>query len=432
MSSRAHESGARLRKTMACFKPWLAAVLVLRAPGTTPTSKHARERGQVLPLVAVCLTVLMGFAGMSVDVGSLQYDQRQQQTAADGAAVGGAEALKSSTTGCPNSSLASSAAIADAAENGFTNGSGGVTVTTTNPIPNGPFSGNSCAVEVRISAPHPTFFSKLFGLSGGETTQAVAALVGDNAGCIYLLSTTTSSNLSSVNINAPHCGMIMNYSGSENLSNSTLALGAITYAGTAPNISGATFPNATPAPALITADPCPDIAGCAYLANAPPSTSSCPNSGSYSNTTLSYGCYTSMDLTGNVALNPGTYVINGQFHLNGATVTGTGVTIYMTANVSDTNFSSANLTLSAPTTGSTAGVLFYRVPSQTSSIDMSNCTCNLSGLEYFPTTQVNYSGSGGGYSVLVFGSANFSTSQALDLGGPAAGQSIVRQVVLAQ
>ena len=88
------------------------------------------------------------------------------------------------------------------------------------------------------------------------------------------------------------------------------------------------------------------------------------------------------DLTGTVTLNPGLYVINGQFHLNGATVTGNGVTIYMTANVSDTNFSNATLTLSPPTTGSTAGVLFYRVPSQTSALDFSTCTCNLSGLEY--------------------------------------------------
>ncbi len=422
--------------------PWPATALAgrfLLIPKASPRSPHAGERGQVLPLFAVCIMVLMGFAGMSVDVGSLQYDQRQQQTAADSAAIGGAQALVSSPRGCPEWTMANAAAIADAAKNGFTNGSGGVTVTTTNPITSGPFSGNSCAVEVQISAPHPTFFSKFFGLSGGETTQAVAELAGENAGCIYLLSTTATSDLTNANIDAPKCSIIINSSGSPNMSNSTIAAAAITYAGTAPNISGTTFPIATPVPALVAADPCPEIAGCAYLANNPPSTSSCASGGNFSNTTLNYGCYASLTLSGTVTLNPGLYVINGQFHLNNATVTGNGVTIYMTANVSDTNFSNANLTLSPPTAANvvpstlyTEGVLFYRVPSQTSALDFSTCTCNLSGLEYFPATQVNYSNSGGGYSVLVFGNANFSTSHALDLGNPPLGQTLVRQAVLAQ
>lgn len=74
----------------------------------------------------------------------------------------------------------------------------------------------------------------------------------------------------------------------------------------------------------------------------------------------------------------------------------------MTNSVSDTNFSNATVTHSPPTIGNTAGVLFYRVPSQTSALDFSTCTCNLSGLEYFPMSQVNYGNSGGGYSVMVF------------------------------
>jgi hypothetical protein len=131
-------------------------------------------------------------------------------------------------------------------------------------------------------------------------------------------------------------------------------------------------------------------------------------------------------------MSPGPYTINGQFHVNNATVTGSGVTIYMTQNVQDTNFSGANLTLSAPTTGNTAGVLFYRVPTQSSALDLSTCTCNFSGLLYFPTTQVNYSNAGGGYTVLVFGSANFSTSKTIDLGSAPVGKSLVSQAVVAE
>lgn len=118
--------------------------------------------------------------------------------------------------------------------------------------------------------------------------------------------------------------------------------------------------------------------------------------------------------------------------MNGARVTGSGVTIYMTANVSDTNFSNANLTLSAPTTGSTQGVLFYRVPSQSSALDLSTCTCALTGLLYFPKTQVNYSNTGDYYTILVFGNANFSTSKGLDFATPPVAQALVPRAVLAQ
>jgi hypothetical protein len=104
----------------------------------------------------------------------------------------------------------------------------------------------------------------------------------------------------------------------------------------------------------------------------------------------------------------------------------------MTSNVQDTNFSSSNLTLSPMSTGNTAGVLFYRNPAQSSALDFSTCTCTLGGLLYFPTTQVNYSNTGSSYSVLVFGSANFSTSHGLDFGPPPVGQSLISQAVVAE
>jgi hypothetical protein len=374
----------------------------------------------------------MGFAGMAVDLGFLEYNLRQQQSAADGAAVGGAEALLYGT-GCPNQTAAQAGAITDAAKNGFTNGAGLVTVVAHNPPATGALTSNNCAVQVQIFSPHATFFTKLFGMTGNETTQATAMLAGVNSGCIYLLSLTAVSDFSNSHVVAPNCQIYMNASGSSNLSTSSIDAQAISYGGAAPNISGATFAEATPAPAPLIRDPCPNIPGCAYLANNPPSTSTCTaGSNNYSNTTLQPGCYSTLSLSGNITLNPGVYVINGQFHLNGATVVGNGVTFYLTSNVQDTNFSNAILTLSPPTSGNTTGVLMYRNPAQSSALDFSNCTCTLSGLEYFPTSQVNYSSSGGGYSVLVFGNANFSTSHAIDFANPPLGQTLVKDVVLAE
>jgi len=391
---------------------------------------HAGQKGQILPLIALSLATLMGFAGIGVDVGYLEYRQQTQQAATDAAALGGAQALLHA--GCPNSTAAANAAYANAANNGYSNG-GDVTVTPNNPPLSGPLAGDSCAVSVTITTQHvATFFSRLFGYPAGmpETTQGTATVSASNSGCIYLLSMTQSSDFSNSNVDAPQCGIILN--STANMSNATIDAAMIAYAGGAPNVSGAKFPEATPAATLPIADPCPEITGCAYLTNNPSSTSGCSAGGTYNNATLSPGCYGKLTLTGSDTLNAGVYVVNGQFHLNNATVSGSGVTVYMTANVSDTNFSSANLTLSPPTSGNTAGVLFYRVPTQSSALDFSTCTCNLTGLLYFPTTQVNYSNTGDNYTVLVFGNANFSTSHGLDFGTPPVGQTVLRKAVLAE
>src|SRR5580692_9256561 len=89
------------------------------------------QRGQVMPLVAFSLVVLMLFAGLAVDAGYWSYQQRQQQNAADAAALGGAQALLAN--GCNNQTAANTAGQHDAVLNGYTTGSNGVTVTITNP-----------------------------------------------------------------------------------------------------------------------------------------------------------------------------------------------------------------------------------------------------------------------------------------------------------
>lgn len=387
------------------------------------------HRGQVLPLIGLTIAALMGFGGIAVDVGYWEYYQQAQQNATDAAAIGGAQQLVHSN--CTGASNAQSAALADAASNGFPN-TGNVTVSANSPPTSGPFSGNHCAIGVNINSSHvSSYFARLFGMTNVvESTQAVAMSSASNSGCVYLLSATAVSDITNAHVDAPGCGIVIN--DTANMSNSTINVASITYAGGAPNISGAIFPEATPAPALPAADPCPEIAGCAYLTNNPPSTSGCGAGGNYNNAALGPGCYQSLTLSGTDTLSPGLYVINGQFHVNNATVTGSGVTIYMTSNVQDTNFSNAKLTLSPPTSGNTNGVLLYRNPAQSSALDLSTCTCNFSGLLYFPKTQVNYSNVGGNYTVLVFGNASFSTSTSLDFGSPPTGSAIVSQAVLSQ
>ncbi len=55
------------------------------------------QRGQALPWVATMMVMLLGFAGLSIDVGHVFYCYRELQAATDAAALAGAEDLPNST-----------------------------------------------------------------------------------------------------------------------------------------------------------------------------------------------------------------------------------------------------------------------------------------------------------------------------------------------
>ncbi len=99
--------------------------------GRIATTKRG-ERAQVLPLLAFCFAMPMGFGGRAVDAGYWDYWQRQQQNASDAAALGGAQQL--ARVNCPNQGAATSGATTDASANGFTATPGGnVTLSVQNP-----------------------------------------------------------------------------------------------------------------------------------------------------------------------------------------------------------------------------------------------------------------------------------------------------------
>lgn len=396
--------------------------------------RNTRESGQILPLVGLTLASLMGFGGVAVDVGYWEYSQQAQQNATDAAAIGGAQQLVKSN--CTGGSGAKSAAVADAASNGFIN-AGNVAVTANSPPQSGPYAGNSCAISVSIQAQHvPSFFSKLFGQGNGQTisTQGVATVEALNTGaCIYLLSATVQTNLNGANVQGPGCAIDIN--DTANFNGSTVKSPFIGYAGPAPNENGSTFTLATPAPMLPVADPCPGIAGCAYIANNPPAQTNCQSfNGNGYHGALTAGCYSYLNLNGaNVTLS-GTYVLTGSSNFNGATINGTNVTFYVASGATAPNFNGdTGASLSPPSSGNYNGVLYYQVPSNTSSPNLNGSNNSYSGLIYAPgATSANFNGTAGKYVVLVFGAANYNGSTAWDLATPAPGQALVKQAVLAQ
>jgi hypothetical protein len=402
-------------------------------------ANHA-ERGQVMPLVALCLTVLMLFAGLAVDVGYWSYQQRQQQNAADAAALGGAQTLLAN--GCNNQTAANSAGQYDAAANGYTNGSGGVVVTIKNPSVVGPYAGQSCAVSAVITNNNVSrFFTGILGLNKTIpiTTQAVATLISNANGCIYLLNPSDTFQLNGVNIQAPNCGILAN-SSMVQTNGGTVNVAGFGYAQSLQNNS-TNYPKGTPTLIPQFLDPCPEITGCAYLAaNAQPQ-SNCTsvqlNGGSQTiGPSVSGGnvCYSSIQVNGGaLTMNPGIYTITGQFQQNGGSVTGSGVTLYFTKSGSQMQVNGGTATtLSAPTTGNFANVLLYQVPGNTDLVQFNGGNTNLSGLVYAPSAYGQVNGTGGQYAVLVFADMQFNGSNTWDFGGPTAGNSIIRNAVLAQ
>jgi hypothetical protein len=109
-----------------------------------------------------------------------------------------------------------------------------------------------------------------------------------------------------------------------------------------------------------------------------------------------------MNLSGNVNLNPGTYYVSGDIKINAnANISGSGVTIYLAGSSSITINGNATVNLSAPTTGTYSGILFYGDPTNTASVSNKfngTAASKLTGALYFPTQDVSYLGNFSGTS----------------------------------
>ncbi len=394
--------------------------------------RRKSESGAVLPLVAISLAVMMGFAGMTVDVGYLEYQQRQQQSAADAAAIAGAQQLLRS--GCPNQAAAQTAGRADASAAGFTDGTNGTSVTVNNPPASGAYSANSCAVYAQVTSPHQTFFARLFRPNNtmSASAEATATIVNNNDGCIYILDSNKTFQLNGTNINAPNCGILSN--GNVQVNGGTVDVGSFGYLGTLQS-NGANYTDASPQKMIQVPDPCPLIASCAAMAASPPAQTSCHayTENGVMNSEVKPGCYSSFQLNGgSVTLDPGTYVFTGVVQDNGPPVTGSGVTLYATAAAGPVQFNGSSVTLSPPLTGPYAGLLYYQDPSNTLTVQFNGSTTNLSGVMYAPGALGQINGSAGNYLVLVYGNVQLNGGFTVDPGKPVAGQSYLRNIVLAQ
>ncbi|HEV2616975.1 MAG TPA: pilus assembly protein TadG-related protein [Candidatus Acidoferrales bacterium] len=407
--------------------------------------KRKREAGQALVFTAVGLVVLMGFAGLAIDMGVMRYEKRLQQTAADAAAIAGANNLPYGGVTVGAQDAAATDGFADTGASCSTGcpnpGSVGyVTVTVNNPPLSGPHATKAGYVEVLVTDIHPTYFMRVLGVNTQAiTARAVATDIsgGTGSGCLYTLGPPNSSiegvsiNGSAI-LNATTCGIVDN--GDFNTKGNKLIVNADTFgiAG-GPNQSGpggtvtCTAPGPCPAlnmpaatdPLAGTPSPCTQGYSCTGG-----TALSVPSSGG----TIDPGTYSSITITGGtVTFNPGVYVITGSPGGGGcpsdclvipgnSTISGSGVMFYFTNDATIDMTGTPTINLSPPTSGTYAGMLMYQDPADTSNTAPNgprlggDTGSSFTGALYFPSDNLTFFGNNTSFSVGMVVTDSFSLS----------------------
>jgi len=374
------------------------------------------DEGQALVLTAMALVVLMVMAGLGVDVAFLRYQKQQMQKAADAGAIGGASALIYSGN-------YTAAARNDAAANGFTHGTNGITVTVNKPpqTAGDPYQGNSNYVEVIVSQPQPTFFMRIGGFNSvAVSARAVGSAIGSASGCMYVLDPTDNNSLwveGSGNVTSA-CGIYVGSSDPSALKKSGSGNLSATFIGIVGGMNEVGSGSVTPTPVTGIASVSDPLSG-----TPKPTVGACTQTGqvviSGTTATLNQGVYCGgIKVTGasTVTFNSGLYILLGGLYITGSgTFVGNGVTFYNTGNTTypyaPINIAgSTSMSLSAPVSGSLAGILFFEdssvgtcCGSTTSNTINGSGGAGYTGALYFPNTPLTYTGSStlSAYTVIV-------------------------------
>jgi Flp pilus assembly protein TadG len=363
------------------------------------------ESGNVFVLAAMCIPILIGFAGMALDVGMLYRVRQNVQIAANAGAVAGALNYIHSAS----DTSAQSAGAAAATVNGYTSGTNGATVTINAPPTSGPLT-SAGYVEAIVTENSPTTFMALFGFGKvNVTARAVAGspITGDT--CMWVNNFTLKGSGS---ITAPGCGLYVGNTLDINDNGVTLSVAYIDLAGTVTKKE----PSPTPIPVTPRTNPFGNLSG-------PATPSACNITSTLTSVTSAnvatvqgsgnqVVCFTNDVTLSSVTLNGGAgggvvYVFENGLSVSGTVQIGSGscgaTTCTTTAgavmDIQGGSLSSSNWNLSifAPTTGTYNGIAILQPSTNTTKLQVqfgSNST-TLDGYIYAPGAEVFLQDEGG-------------------------------------
>ena len=339
------------------------------------------QSGHVLVLTAMCMSILIGFLGLALDVGLLYRARQNVQIAADAAAT--AAALDYLYNG--STSSAQTAGRAASATNGFNNGTGGVSVTINMPPQSGPVQTGGYA-EAIITEPNPTNFMSLFGFRKVTVgARAVAGTPTAGAACVWLMpsSGTVLTLQGSATISAPGCGIYVN-------SDSTDAVdvhdGGITVNAAFFDVVGNETPKHQTSPTPITPDVAPRTSPWGNLSG-PSIPSGCTSTTAVTSVTTSNIANVNGSASNDVVCFTGAVTLNNGVNFQGSSsgvvyVFEDGVTVATGATV---NFGTGSCSTTTPATCTTTSGALMEVAGT-----CSNCTLNQDSNSllsiYAPTT----------------------------------------------
>ncbi len=343
--------------------------------------------GAVAVVFALSLPLLLAGAGLGIETSLWYFMRLKAQSAADVAAYSAALEAR----GGSDATVVENVATLVATDNGYSSTSGTLQV-----IQNEQSGGGT--VEVLVTSTTPRYFTAVFNPTPvTATARAVATFSDASSACVLALDRTVgkAANFSgTADLKLTGCSVMSNSSainalnvqGSAKLrADCAIAVGGITAT------SGMTL---TDCPSAITS--APPVADPFRNLAVPTPTGSClsaPNN----NGTMQPGRYCSgAALKGNVTLNPGVYYMEGNFDANAnAVLSGTGVTIYLSGSSRVSFNGGAQVNLSAPTSGTYSGMLFFGDRNSTGgAVNKFNGTAasKMTGAIYFASQDIQYAG----------------------------------------
>lgn len=358
------------------------------------------QRGNTMIIMTAVMPMLIGAGAVGIDVAQWALAKRHLQRAADTGALAGANAVMQKATATPavDRSLAHNDQIVQ-------------TRVVENAPTVGAFAGNAAAVRVIVTASPQLTFVQMF-MSGPTTisAEATAMALPNPTYCMVALEEGPQVGFDfsgSTGVTAD-CGL---------MTNSRKKPSAVTFGGSAASVKAPTVgavgnltqasnwgtgTQLTPNQAKLP-DPYAYAPEASTFVSAPCS-GSLNIAGNGNNIhQLTPGCYSGASLNARANLAPGVYVINGGTLDIGsqADLTGTGVTFVLTgsnaASIANITISgSAQMTLSAPTSGSLRDLLIYqdRRARQTGNTNTftGNAAMTLTGGIYLPGSNLNFTG----------------------------------------
>jgi hypothetical protein len=357
--------------------------------GASRSFAHSAS-GSVTTLFAFSLPLVIAGAAFGVEIGVWYYDEMRLQQIADTAAFAAGIEQRAGK----DSTVMLAAARTVAGDNGFD--SGRDTLVLNSPPTSGTHQ-NDHSAEVLLTRTETRYFTQFFDDSPMVVkARAVATYTTAANACIIALDPSAAKAAyfsGSSTVKLVGCNVMSNSISSESI----YTQGAMTLTVPCLMAAGDTALNAT-----VNLTGCeqamtqlPPVADPFRNVPEPASTGNCNNS---NGNTLQPGRYCNgLSINGSVTFKPGTYIIEGgTFKANGnAVLNGAGVTFVLKNNAQISFNGNATLNLSAPTSGTYSGMLFFGSRSNATNTAITlngNAASVMTGAVYFPNQVVSYIG----------------------------------------